>query len=232
MCFEPLTEAEQLSLPCHCTVAYCFRCWDRSLATSFRDIGAARCPTCRADVDVRLDSTSGQLVFSCAVRAEGADPQETRQAVVDRLYKEAAPVMARRLREWGSAHPTLRRMAADPAAALDESSMEALKDVLIGLGGDPAGCADDDRATLAARLEQAAGGSAALAAWCSMDARLVGSDAAGQGPRCVCGGLLSCMSGRARVRRYFREVYGLTLPDAPLEVRARLRWLLIALDCS
>ena len=70
ICMEPLDARDVVDLPCACAVSYCFRCWDRALASSFNARGQASCPTCRVAVDVDFDADArngeGALVFSVA----------------------------------------------------------------------------------------------------------------------------------------------------------------------
>ena len=235
ICFDSIAQAEPL--PCRCTVPYCMRCWDRSLAHSFNACGQARCPTCRSPVRVDFDAEAndgrGRLVFSSEStdhsyereESELADGSEAspdaaaaespaaarRAAVVERLAEQAAPVMARLLEEWGAAHPTLRPMAREPAAALRSSPVKALKEALMALGGDPAPCLT--KADVIAALEASAGGRAPLAAYWVMaessDGDDAGDGAAGassDAPRCVCGGALARMPGRQRARRFLLSV--------------------------
>ena len=192
ICFDSIAQAEPL--PCRCTVPYCMKCWDRSLAQSFNACGQARCPTCRSPVRVDFDAEAndgrGRLVFSkepadhsyeqeeseladgggaspAAAAAAAEAPASIRRAeVVERLAEQAAPVMARLLGEWGAAHPSLRAMAREPAAVLRSSPVKALKEALAALGGDATACVD--KADLIAALEEAAGGRAPLAAYWTM----------------------------------------------------------------
>ena len=87
ICMEPLDARDVVALPCACAVAYCFRCWDRALASSFNARGQASCPTCRVAVDVDFDADArggeGALVFSVAADggAAGAeDPDAAQQS--------------------------------------------------------------------------------------------------------------------------------------------------------
>jgi hypothetical protein len=69
-----------MSLPCACRTCYCERCWDRSLAVSYKTTGIPRCPTCRLPVQVDYNAGQG-LVFS---RGEGREPFHE-----DQLYRQA-----------------------------------------------------------------------------------------------------------------------------------------------
>ena len=206
ICFDSIAQAEPL--PCRCTVPYCMKCWDRSLAQSFNACGQARCPTCRSPVRVDFDAEAndgrGRLVFSkepadhsyeqeeseladgggaspAAAAAAAEAPASIRRAeVVERLAEQAAPVMARLLGEWGAAHPSLRAMAREPAAILRSCPVKALKEALAALGGDATACVD--KADLIAALEEAAGGRAPLAAyWTMAEATAAATAAAADG---------------------------------------------------
>ena len=57
VCFDDIAPEDAVSLPCKCTVAYCQRCWDRSLSASVEITESSRpqCPTCRCPLLVGLE---------------------------------------------------------------------------------------------------------------------------------------------------------------------------------
>jgi hypothetical protein len=162
ICFDAIPVDDQLLLPCRCRVLYCLHCWDRALAAAFNDSGRARCPTCRSPVRVDFDpeaaSGRGRLLFS-----KDDDGHTSRGDVVNRLAEQAAPLMARSLREYGEKHPALRKLAQDPAAALSRWPTRELKTVLEGAGGDPEGCFE--KSDLVDRLVETAGTPGQLSAY-------------------------------------------------------------------
>jgi len=94
-------------LPCDCKVSYCMPCWDKSLATSFRNDGTARCPTCRSLVRVDVEEgTSGQqpsrLVFSLETRDAEAFSE---QSELMRLIEQARPIQLGLLHKFRDAEP-------------------------------------------------------------------------------------------------------------------------------
>jgi hypothetical protein len=207
ICFDAI--AERLVLPCECRVSYCLGCWDRALAASFNSSGRARCPTCRTPVRVNFDPEAaggrGRLVFSA--ENEG-DESEERSDVVNRLAEQAAPLMTRLLRLHGETHPLLRPMARDPAGSLASRPVSHLKALLQHVGGDPAGCVV--KADIIDRLLLRVGGAPQLAAECaalglrpdSPDIlELGGGSTNSLCLRCVCGGNMKRLSGRARCRQ-------------------------------
>lgn len=204
ICFDHISEA--LPLPCQCQVPYCLTCWDRALAAAFNSSGTARCPTCRGPVRVDFDPEGGnghgRLIFSA--QDEGED-ETSRSSVVNRLAEQAAPLMARLLRQHGSEHPMLRAMAREPAAALATRPVRKLKALLQQLGGDPAGCVE--KADIIERVLARAGGASKTAALvcASESAELEQASADERGsalyPRCVCGGHLERLDGRSRCRQ-------------------------------
>jgi hypothetical protein len=144
---------------------------------------------------------------------------EARAKVVNRLAEQGAPLMTRNLRAYGAQHPYLRAAALDPGVTLAPRPIRELKALLKALGGELAGCVE--KADIIERMEAAARGKANLAAFCAAtdeqraggaaDAQAGGAadaqaDAAGATPgsemrsRCVCGGRLERMEGRARTR--------------------------------
>ena len=203
ICMEPLDARDVVALPCACAVAYCFRCWDRALASSFNARGQASCPTCRVAVDVDFDADArngeGALVFSVAAgggAAAGAEDPDAAlhrvEAVVNRLAGQAAPLMTRRLRRYGEDHGELRPAAADVGAYLKGLGVKRLKALAAASGLDPG--AYLEKAELVAAVRAAHGTDGAAAAF----AVAAAGDA---GPRCVCGGALLRMDGLARYLR-------------------------------
>eukprot|EP01052_Picozoa_sp_SAG31_P003381 SAG31_NODE_129_length_23447_cov_5.010922_7_plen_237_part_00 len=172
ICFD--VAEQSASLPCLCRVTYCLRCWDRSLAQSFNSSGQARCPTCRAPVRVDFDASAangaGQMLFSkddvINVGDGGASFQEiqaAREATVERLAAQAAPVMSRNMQLYGDTHPFLRPCATNPQRELSGWPVRELKQHLAELGGSADGCLE--KSDLIKRLVEAAGDPAHLAAY-------------------------------------------------------------------
>ncbi|KAL3904766.1 MAG: hypothetical protein SGPRY_011166 [Prymnesium sp.] len=196
ICYDSLTEASRLALPCSCAAPCCLSCWDRALAASFNDSGRARCPTCRSTIAVDFDGETGLLIFS-----SGASDQataESRAQFVNRLAQRAAPRMTRSLRAYGEAHPTLRAVAQDPVALLDACSVDELRGMLRSMGEEVSPSLAKPQ--LIATLRSVAGENGRLAA---CYAACVKSEHDGASLRCVCGGEIERLDGRERCRQLF-----------------------------
>eukprot|EP00811_Abedinium_folium_P036877 NODE_9545_length_1416_cov_6.446082.p1 GENE.NODE_9545_length_1416_cov_6.446082~~NODE_9545_length_1416_cov_6.446082.p1 ORF type:complete len:310 (-),score=62.68 NODE_9545_length_1416_cov_6.446082:383-1312(-) len=141
ICFESTLECP--SLPCACTLPYCMRCWDRSLAQSFRGCGQARCPTCRCPVHVDFDAVTHRLVFS--VETEGC---ESHEETIDRLVEQVRPAQERLLHEYAMQH--VAELAREPRAFLMRSSVSELTKYTKATGIDTSDCIE--KADLVARL--------------------------------------------------------------------------------
>lgn len=199
ICFDAVAKQDALRLPCECRVIYCMQCWDRALATSFNDCGYARCPTCRSPV--RVDFDGARLQFSSEPYTPDINDEAFSESVsqtVNRLAEQAAPLMARMLRAYGEAHPTLRALAQD-TGLLSTRSVRELKSLVVGIGGDPAGCFE--KSDLIERLRDKAGGAAPLSAYCAAADATLDAAAATPSLRCVCQGELVRMAGRDRCRQ-------------------------------
>jgi len=214
ICFEPVAEEDRTVLPCQCNVLYCLSCWEQALAASFNGAGRARCPTCRLPVCVDFDPAArggrGRLVFS-----SGEDL--TRNQVVNRLAEQAAPLMTRLMRSYGSDHPTLRPLARD-TSLLGERPTHTLMALLEALGGDPSGCnsasgVEPEKAAVISALEVAAGGAAQLAAYCTA----ADDRSSTSGLPCVCGGRLERLGGRERRRLFFQSLFQPPLSPEQME---------------
>jgi hypothetical protein len=210
ICMEVLSVDQLIQLPCRCQVTYCLGCWDRALAQAFNDSGHARCPTCRSPVHVAFDPDAGggrgQLVFS------NDDEAETREEVVNRLADQAAPLMARYLRQFGESS-SLRDMAQDPTATLSAQSVQRLRTILSSLGGDATNCVE--KSDFVEEIIQLAGSAARVAMVVCMEGGIGGSEEAGDGPRlrCVCGGKLERVDGRTRCRQLFAGTYPMMIEE-------------------
>eukprot|EP00928_Gymnodinium_smaydae_P050765 TRINITY_DN34330_c0_g1_i2.p1 TRINITY_DN34330_c0_g1~~TRINITY_DN34330_c0_g1_i2.p1 ORF type:complete len:276 (-),score=42.00 TRINITY_DN34330_c0_g1_i2:16-843(-) len=110
ICFEPLQTST--ALPCACKVSYCMGCWDRSLAESFKARGEARCPTCRALVQVDFDAERGQLIFSrqlgesedvtCTSERSRAQSRALRAlSIREKMIEQVRPAVLRNLKQYG-----------------------------------------------------------------------------------------------------------------------------------
>jgi len=182
ICFEGV--AERATLPCACTVDYCFRCWDRSLAESFRNSGQAKCPTCRDPVRVDLDSETGRLVFS---RATGRSDM---RGDVERLALQSMPFQVRLLQRYGMDRAELQETS---QGRLGDVPAQELRRYIEAFAGE----CDADEAGLLERLRDAAGSWAAVASY--------RASLAADGPRCVCGGVLQRCSAADRFVRWLER---------------------------
>lgn len=230
ICFES-TQMGALSLPCRCTVAYCFRCWDRALAHSIKTCGAARCPTCRMPVRVDFDPEEGRMVFSAYPQAAAAavddgDDEgfptagsghqgrpESRQAVIERLAAQALPLQRTLLRRFGEETPALRAFAENAEAELSRMSVAKLKRHIQALEGSADGCVEKNE--LVRRLLDVAGGARRLAGY------LV--DSSGVGAKCVCSGTLRRLSGHERFMTQLRGMHGPRVDEIDPAVLAHMR---------
>jgi len=226
ICFEDFDEATPL--PCSCKIDYCVKCWDKALASSFRNTHQPRCPTCRAPIRVDFDAERRRLVFSLeqgpvldisdlselqSRAAQGSleaaqefeqlsqGLSESLEEIVERLAQQAIPAQTRLLEHFGASHPELGELALAEeggSGVLVGLSIAELKRHVATLGGTTEGCLE--RADVLSRLREVAGGSWAAVAsyWASAG----GADAA---PLCVCGDSLSRVSGRERASLWLRE---------------------------
>jgi len=227
ICFEDFDEATPL--PCSCKIDYCVKCWDKALASSFRNTHQPRCPTCRAPIRVDFDAERRRLVFSLeqgpvldisdlselqSRAAQGSleaaqefeqlsqGLSESLEEIVERLAQQAIPAQTRLLEHFGASHPELGELALAEeggSGVLAGLSIAELKRHVATLGGTTEGCLE--RADVLSRLREVAGGSWAAVAsyWASAG----GSDSA---PVCVCGDSLSRVSGRERASLWFEHV--------------------------
>lgn len=195
ICFEDFDEATPL--PCSCKIDYCVKCWDKALASSFRNTHQPRCPTCRAPIRVDFDAERRRLVFSLergpvldisdlselqsraaqgSVEAEREFHQlsqglsESLEEIVERLAQQAIPAQTRLLEDFGASNPELGDLArAEDLASgvLVGLSIAELKRHVAALGGATEGCLE--RADVLSRLREVAGGSWAAVAsyWAS-----------------------------------------------------------------
>jgi len=92
ICFEV---QPTVPLPCSCRVAYCARCWDRSLANSVLQCGVAQCPTCRCSFRVDFDEDRGLVLHPAT---EGTSKHEWRT----QLYNKARPAQIGLLKNYGA----------------------------------------------------------------------------------------------------------------------------------
>eukprot|EP00931_Biecheleriopsis_adriatica_P014481 TRINITY_DN11630_c0_g1_i3.p1 TRINITY_DN11630_c0_g1~~TRINITY_DN11630_c0_g1_i3.p1 ORF type:complete len:246 (-),score=45.37 TRINITY_DN11630_c0_g1_i3:83-820(-) len=120
-CFEEILVS--MKLPCSCKVAYCVRCWDRSLAESLHHSGHPRCPTCRMPVRVDFDPEKGALAFTLESRQAASICVQTDVMSLEhlriyqqRLTNQAKPVQLRLLQEHFSALPEALQQQSDAAA--------------------------------------------------------------------------------------------------------------------
>ena len=213
ICFCEISDAEKISLPCQCRVPYCLSCWDRSLAAAFNDSGAARCPTCRTQVQVDFDPEArngcGSLVFSVATEGN----IESRSAVVNRLAEQAAPLMARKMRQFGEEHSCLRATIRDPAGELRKLPISTLRAMLSQVGSSASDLVEKEE-MVTQLVDSQIGNGMSMLAWlaCTADDATsagsgstsgIGGESSAGRLHCVCGGRLARLSGRERYRQLF-----------------------------
>ena len=106
ICFDAVTHSTVL--PCTCKQAvYCTRCWDRSLAESLNSCGEARCPTCRAPINVDFDPEQRSLIFKCDEAQYTEDVSVRRKQAEDKLREQIRPAQVKLLQQYGAEHPHL-----------------------------------------------------------------------------------------------------------------------------
>ncbi|CAE7528777.1 rtcb [Symbiodinium necroappetens] len=102
ICFEPLeSRGGAVALPCNCKIAYCARCWDRSLAASMSSCGMALCPSCRCCMQVDFDPNSCQLMFRRSADKGSSSTSARMRDLRTHLYDQAKPVQIKLLRAYG-----------------------------------------------------------------------------------------------------------------------------------
>ncbi|CAE7372128.1 rtcb [Symbiodinium microadriaticum] len=103
ICFEPLeSRGGAVALPCNCKIAYCARCWDRSLAASMSSCGMALCPSCRCCMQVDFDPNSCQLMFRRSADKGSSSTSARMRDLRTHLYDQAKPVQIKLLRAYGA----------------------------------------------------------------------------------------------------------------------------------
>lgn len=227
ICFEPITECTSLPCACnvaYCTQCWDRSLAQAFQQSGQARCPTCRSPI-RVNFDAAAADGEGRLVFTRetadhtfvhqmeevvqAMRADGprtislenfasvAAINNARSAVVERLAEQAVPAQVRRLKKYGEAHSSLRAISLAPQDALKARSVSELKEHLLFLRGDSAGCVE--KADVIERLVDSAGGSAILAASLASQSK---EEAA---PQCVCGGGLLRVSGRQRLTDFLEK---------------------------
>eukprot|EP00929_Paragymnodinium_shiwhaense_P049263 TRINITY_DN24862_c0_g1_i1.p1 TRINITY_DN24862_c0_g1~~TRINITY_DN24862_c0_g1_i1.p1 ORF type:complete len:327 (+),score=62.64 TRINITY_DN24862_c0_g1_i1:71-1051(+) len=237
VCLEAVEESTEL--PCSCKIPYCFRCWDRCLAESFRNQGQATCPTCRTPVRVDFEADKGKLVFSKAAALEvtkpthgpppsDASPVEQR-AHLQRMYEQDMAYqeclrqsymedVERIARQAIPAQEKILQAYGDANAAL-RSVLDKAEEVLQkksvkelkALVDRVGGTADGcvEKEDIVKRLREAA----------SSDANLVSvwaQETCELGPKCICGDSLTYVSGKGRALKMLSQQTGVPEDDPRL----------------
>jgi len=103
ICFETLeSRGGAVALPCNCKIAYCAKCWDRSLAASMSSCGQALCPSCRGAMQVDFDPQTCQLIFRRSTDKGTSSSALRMQDLRRRLYDQAKPVQIKLLQTYGA----------------------------------------------------------------------------------------------------------------------------------